>query len=172
MFFKSVKVTTSKDHIRLDKAASQCMIPIRRARPYFRTNKWVILYNSARHIIQYMSELSAKSTPNPSTFIFLLLLLPSKAPFDPDECFKRNLRGFRVAQVRGDRVDGQDRGNWYRELTAKALHKQKDAKEHYKDFFPTIDFESLWFSMFFWGNVVSFPCLFGGLGQCALGRWC
>lgn len=27
MFFKSVKVTTSKDHIRLDKAASQCMIP-------------------------------------------------------------------------------------------------------------------------------------------------
>lgn len=39
MFFKSVKVTTSKDHIRLDKAASQCMIPIRRAHPYFGTNK-------------------------------------------------------------------------------------------------------------------------------------
>ena len=68
----------------IDRAASQCMIPIRRAHPYFRTNKWVILYNSARHIIYVL--VICKINTNPIHFyldmfsLFTFAFCPPRRP--------------------------------------------------------------------------------------------
>ena len=135
------------------------MIPIRRAEELILTSEQIgewfcIIQPDISYICRIYVRAICKINTKPINFSLYFCFLPSKAPFDPDECFKRNLRGFRVAQVRGDRVDGQDRGNWYRELTERCQGALQGFFSNYRFWESMIFYVRLRecgvFSMFVW----------------------